>query len=129
MLNIIGKNIVLFQDKTAALRYIASSAGQDKAVKYLDDDTLPSGWRCQRIQSSIYYFSPRGERYFDTNGREGRILMMVLTGLKQEMQLQTGWRRMEPVRRSSAKSGREGKSKELLARMNYYCMLNVLENV
>jgi len=52
-----------FQDKTAALRYIASSAGQDKAVKYLDDDTLPSGWRCQRIQSSIYYFSPRGERF------------------------------------------------------------------
>jgi len=45
------------------LRYIASSAGQDKAVKYLDDDTLPSGWRCQRIQSSIYYFSPRGERF------------------------------------------------------------------
>jgi len=52
-----------FQDKTAALRYIASSAGQGQTVKYLDDNTLPSGWRCQRIQNSIYYFSPRGERF------------------------------------------------------------------
>lgn len=52
-----------FQDKTAALRYIASSVGQSQAVKYLEDGSLPSGWRCQRIQTSIYFFSPRGERF------------------------------------------------------------------
>ena len=56
-----GCSLVL-QDKTAALRYIASSVGQSQAVKYLEDGSLPSGWRCQRIQTSIYYFSPRGER-------------------------------------------------------------------
>ena len=33
-----------------------------KARQYLEDGSLPSGWRCQRIQTSIYYFSPRGER-------------------------------------------------------------------
>jgi len=54
-----------FQDKTAALRYIANSGvgtGQG-TVKYLEDSSLPGGWRCQKIQNSIYYFSPRGERF------------------------------------------------------------------
>ena len=55
------------QDKTAALRYIGSAAGQGQAVKYLEDSSLPSGWRCQRIQTSIYYFSPRGERSVHVN--------------------------------------------------------------
>merc|ERR1711860_159602 len=29
-------------------------------VEYLEDETLPTGWRCQRIESTIYYFSPVG---------------------------------------------------------------------
>lgn len=52
-----------FEDKTAALRYIANTGSQAQGVKYVEDSSLPSGWRCQRIQSSIYYFSPRGERF------------------------------------------------------------------
>ena len=58
----VGCSLVL-QYETAALQYIASSVGQSQAVKYLEDGSLPSGWRCQRIQTSIYYFSPRGERF------------------------------------------------------------------
>ena len=31
--------------------------------KNLHDSSLPTGWRVQRIQSSIYFFSPLGERW------------------------------------------------------------------
>jgi len=76
-----------FQDKSAAMRYIA--AGQGQAVKYLEDSTLPSGWRCQRIQSSIYYFSPRGERFetrdavakrLEEDGASQEIILKVRKG-------------------------------------------------
>lgn len=61
----------LFQDKYAAMRYVASnvSQGSNSSVQYLVDNTLPSGWKCQKIHDSIYYFSPRGERYFILNHR------------------------------------------------------------
>ena len=84
------------QDKTAALRYIASTAGQGQAVKYVEDSSLPQGWRCQKIQNSIYYFSPRGERSV------GLVVVcydyqIVLAGLRREMPSLTGWRRRGPL--------------------------------
>jgi len=48
-----------FLDKCSALRSIRSG----ETVRYMKDDTLPAGWRCQNIESSIYYFSPKGERF------------------------------------------------------------------
>lgn len=54
-----------FQEKSAALRYISQTKDRVQGIKYLEDKTLPSGWKCQKIQNSIYYFSPKGER-FDT---------------------------------------------------------------
>ena len=58
--------IILFsvQDKSAALRYISTCVSQSGVsnVQYLTDTTLPSGWKCQKMEDSIYYFSPRGER-------------------------------------------------------------------
>ena len=58
--------IILFsvQDKSAALRYISTCVSQSGVsnVQYLTDTTLPSGWKWQKMEDSIYYFSPRGER-------------------------------------------------------------------
>ena len=50
-----------YQDKSSALRY-ASNSTASPPVQYLADSSLPTGWRCQKIQNSIYYFSPTGER-------------------------------------------------------------------
>ena len=55
-------SFITFQDKSAALRYVATCSGPGPSVEYLTDPTLPQGWKCQKIQDSIYYFSPRGER-------------------------------------------------------------------
>jgi len=52
-----------FQDKQSAIRYISTCVSTSSNVQYLSDNTLPSGWRCQKIQNCIYYFSPRGERF------------------------------------------------------------------
>jgi hypothetical protein len=48
--------------KAAMLRHI-SEKKTSSGVVYLEDTTLPQGWRCQKIESSIYYFSPIGERF------------------------------------------------------------------
>ena len=50
------------QDKSSALRYASNTLVSPSPVLHLEDSTLPPGWRCQKIQNSIYYFSPRGER-------------------------------------------------------------------
>ena len=31
-------------------------------ARYLQDNSLPAGWRVQSIGGCIYYFTPRGER-------------------------------------------------------------------
>ena len=55
--------LAISQDKSSALRYASSSGGVSSGpVQYLYDSTLPPGWKCQKIQQSIYYFSPRGDR-------------------------------------------------------------------
>ena len=61
---LINNNVFPVQDKSAALRYISTCVSQSEVsnVQYLTDTTLPSGWKCQKMEDSIYYFSPRGER-------------------------------------------------------------------
>jgi len=70
-----------FQDKSSALRY-ASNSSVGETVQYLADATLPQGWRCQKIQSSIYYFSPTGER-FDT--RDGIACSLEQEGVSPDI--------------------------------------------
>ena len=56
-----SQSVLSVQDKSSALRY-ASNSAVSGGVQYLEDPSLPPGWRCQKIQNSIYYFSPLGER-------------------------------------------------------------------
>ena len=65
-----------------------------KARQYLEDGSLPSGWRCQRIQTSIYYFSPRGERLVINRvvWEVDDHFVIVSSGSRPEMQSRTGWR-------------------------------------
>jgi len=71
-----------FQDKSSALLYISTCVSQNSNVQYLSDPTLPSGWKCQKIQDSIYYFSPRGER-FDT--RDGVAVRLEDEGVSPDI--------------------------------------------
>lgn len=50
-----------FLDRTAALAYSVSQASSP--ARYLQDNSLPQGWRVQSMQERIYFFSPRGERF------------------------------------------------------------------
>jgi len=50
-----------FKDKASALQSLSQEAALP--VRYMKDASLPSGWRCQKIETSIYYFSPKGERF------------------------------------------------------------------
>ena len=108
-----GCSLVL-QDKTAALRYIASSVGQSQAVKYLEDGSLPSGWRCQRIQTSIYFFSPRGERLVIGWGWVVGDHVVCVSGLRPGMQSLTGWRRRGLAWRWWPELGEEARSKSTI---------------
>lgn len=51
-----------FPSKAAMQRQI-SRERNGLGVVYIEDDTLPVGWRCQKIESSIFFFSPIGERF------------------------------------------------------------------
>lgn len=57
-------NKLLEQEREAALAYSTSEAALSPS-RNLHDSSLPTGWRVQRIQSSIYFFSPLGERLED----------------------------------------------------------------
>jgi len=62
-----------FKDKVSALRAVKAEVSSLRAVKaevsspvrYMKDDSLPAGWRCQKIETSVYYFSPKGERFLN----------------------------------------------------------------
>jgi len=65
-----GKEITIYisengeemPSKAAMYRHIANLKNSGGVV-YLEDETLPSGWRCQMIESSIFFFSPVGQRF------------------------------------------------------------------
>jgi len=52
-----------FTSKAAMYKEISSKKNGAQDVKYLHDPSLPEGWRCQLVMSSIYFFSPLGERF------------------------------------------------------------------
>jgi len=110
-----------FQDKTAALRYIATTPGQSQGVKYLEDSSLPSGWRCQRIQNSIYYFSPRGERFetrdavadrLQEEGASAEVVSKVRRGGKKKRVGPKSFLRRIGVECASDESARESSTSE-----------------
>jgi len=51
-----------FPSKAAMQRHI-SNGKKSLSVVYITDETLPEGWRCQKVESSIFFFSPIGERF------------------------------------------------------------------
>jgi len=51
-----------FPSKAAMQRHISKET-KSPSVVYVQDETLPKGWRCQRVDSCIFFFSPVGERF------------------------------------------------------------------
>lgn len=85
-----------------------------KARQYLEDGSLPSGWRCQRIQTSIYFFSPRGERLVIGWGWVVGDHVVCVSGLRPGMQSLTGWRRRGLAWRWWPELGEEARSKSTI---------------
>jgi len=53
-----------FKDKASALKCVKEDSAASP-VRYMKDESLPAGWRCQKIETSVYYFSPKGERFLN----------------------------------------------------------------
>lgn len=98
-----------FLERTAALAYSATAAASP--ARYLEDSSLPTGWRVQSIGSSIYYFSPRGER-FET--REAVADRLAEEGLPAEVveKARAGARRRPGPRSAMIKLGELGYQSE-----------------